>query len=167
MLTVIVTVTFSQSNWLYFYIGDDISILLPHKPTHKVNDNSEMFIAKTDNNVLMTLIQANAVPVNQQFENFNETKREELISIFLANAIKGAVKDNPLIVSPETIYLKNYQGRQFSYRAVNPVTGKVGERYVKMFVVRNNLYTIMSWCLNTSNDAVNERNKFMNSITIK
>ena len=166
ILTLLGICAYSQDNWINKEVGNNIFVKFPSSPnyTYKSQEKSGIFGAKTENCLFMAMIQFGIIPYYSEFIKLQVSDQGKVLNQLLDNYIKGrSLMTNKEILS-KSIKLGTFTGRELTYGAVNPVTGEVGQRFSKVFVVNDKIYSFECWYLNNSTQSENEKNMFLNSI---
>lgn len=150
-------------------VENGIFVEFPNTPDYYVNQGSPVYTAVTESVICMVIIQRDMIPFYAQFaleeKNWTEKEKKEIRDVLLDNAVKGALDYTGSAGNSQEIKIGNYYGRKINYTAINPVTGKRGERYGVILSVRDRLILFECFLMNESSKAIEEKNKFINSIS--
>jgi hypothetical protein len=159
--------TFSQTDWIKKDLGSKVQVKFPNTPTYKLNGKAGTYTAKTKNNLFIVIVQYDVIPNYSDFLKFSDSQKAKMIDIFLDNAVKGMLtysgNDN---VPFNSIQIGNYKGRETSYNAINPATGENTKYFCKLISAFNKVFTFQCMYLGEDIDCENEKNIFLNSITL-
>jgi len=152
-------------------VDDNIFVTFPVSPEYKLTTEASTYISKTANCMFMVIIQRNAIPNYVQYvnakQNWTAAEIEKVESSFLDNAVKGRLQYSENQGTSKPIKVGKYSGREIYYSAINPATGERGNRFSHIFLVRDKAISFEVWLLNNSLTANQEKDKFLNSITVK
>jgi hypothetical protein len=152
-------------------VDDGIFVTFPFSPDYKLTTEASTYVTKTENCMFMVIIQRNAIPNYAQYvkakQNWNAAEIEKVESSFLDNAVKGKLKYSESQGTTKAIKVGEYSGRTIYYSAINPVTGERGNRYSKIFLVRDKAISFEVWFLSNDQTAIKEKDLFLNSIQMQ
>lgn len=105
-------------------VENGIFVNFPNSPTYKTVQNSSSFSTKTENSLLMVIVQRNFIPNYPQYliaqKKWSESERKKTINSFLDNAVKGKLDYTGNLGDVSEIKIGKYYGRKLSYSAINP-----------------------------------------------
>ncbi|MGY0393338.1 hypothetical protein ACW5R3_12370 [Bizionia sp. KMM 8389] len=157
--------TFSQTKK---EIDNGIFITFPVTPEYKANQKATSYIGKTENCFFITMILRNQIPNYVQYvkakKNWTKEETKKVESSFLNNAVKGKLDYTGNKGLVKDIKVGEFNGRMIEYSAVNPATGERGKRYSVLLLVRDKMISIECWLLKDNSTALDEKEKFINSI---
>ena len=108
-------------------IENGIFVSFPSNPTYKAVQNASTFISKTENSLLMVIIQRNIIPDYPNYliaqKKWTATERKKVADNFLDNAVKGKLDYTGNTGNVSEIKKGNFYGRKLSYSAINPANG--------------------------------------------
>lgn len=152
-------------------VENGIFVKFPNNPAYKSVQNASTFSTKTENSLLMVIIQRNFIPNYPQYliaqKKWSEIERKKIINSFLDNAAKGKLDYTGNSGEISEIKIGKYYGRKLSYSAINPATGERAKRFSIIILVRDKLINFESWELKENSNFIEEKNNFLNSITVK
>lgn len=151
-------------------VDDGVFVTFPSTPDYKVKTEASTYVTKTENCIFMVIIQRNAIPNYLQYikakQKWTAAEVEKVESSFLDNAVKGRLDYSESQGTTKAIKVGKYSGRTIYYSAINPTTGEKGKRYSHIFLVRDKAVTFEVWLLNNTQAAAQEKDKFLNSVTV-
>ena len=152
-------------------VENGIFVSFPNSPTYKTIQNASTFSSKTENSLMIVIVQRNFIPDYPNYiiaeKKWSENSRKKVADSFLDNAVKGKLDYTGNTGNVSEIKIGKYYGRKLSYSAINPSTGDRGERYSIILLVRDKLLNFECWELNANSDFITEKNNFLNSIKTK
>lgn len=152
-------------------VDNGIFVSFPNSPTYKAVQNATTFSSKTENSIMMVIVQRNFVPDYPNFliaqKKWTAIERKKIADTFLDNVVKGKLDYTGNTANVSEIKLGNFFGRKLSYSAINPTNGERSERYSIILLVRDKILNFECWELNKNSNFVNEKNNFLNSIKTK
>lgn len=152
-------------------IENGIFVNFPNNPIYKTVQNASTYSSKTENSLMMVIIQRNFIPDYANYliaeKKWSEKERKKVVNTFLDNAVKGKLDYTQNYRNVTEIKIGKYNGRKLSYSAINPTTGKRGERHSIILLVRDKLINFECWQLNSDSTFFTEKNNFLNSIKVK
>lgn len=152
-------------------VENGIFVSFPNSPTYKAVQNASTFSSKTENSLMMVIIQRNIIPDYSNYalaqKKWTIAERKKVADSFLDNAVKGKLDYTGNTGNVSEIKIGKYYGRKLSYSAINPTNGERGERYSIILLVRDKLINFECWQLNANSKFITEKNNFLNSIKTK
>ena len=152
-------------------VENGIFVNFPNSPKYKNVQNASTLSSKTENSLMMVIVQRNFIPDYPNYiiaqKKWSENERKKVADTFLDNAVRGKLEYTGNKGNVSETKIGKYYGRKISYSAINPSTGERAERYSLILLVRDKLLNFECWQLNTNSNFTTEKNNFLNSIKIK
>ncbi len=149
-------------------VENGIFINFPKNPIYKNVQNASTYSLKTENSLLMVIIQREFIPDYPNFliaeKKWSEDQRKKIINSFLDNAVKGKLNYTGNIGTVSEIKMGKYYGRKLSYSAINPASGERSERFSILLLVRDRMINFECWQMRSNKNFTIEKNEFLNSI---
>lgn len=159
---------FAQDNWVVKDLGSGISVRFPNVPTYKLKGNAGVYTSGTSNCLCMAVVQYDALPNYSDFLKLPQKKQDELIEIFLDNAINGALKQSGNQGEPFTIIkIGSHSGRETVCNGINPANGEQTKKFTKILYAFDKLYFFQCMYLKDDVTSLIEKNKYLKSIVVK
>jgi hypothetical protein len=159
--------SFAQTDWTNKQVGDKLFVQFPAEPTYKLQDKSGIYTVKTINCVFMVIVSYDVIPHYAEFLKLSRSNQINVINHFLNGVINGKLNySNNQGLTATPIKVGQYYGREVSYNAINPITGEIGKRFSKVFLANNKVYSFECWYITSPEVCKNDKNQFLNSITI-
>ena len=97
-------------------VENGIFVSFPNSPTYKTVQNASTFSSKTENSLLMVLIQRNVIPDYPNYvlaqKKWTATERKKVADSFLDNAVKGKLDYTGNTGNVSEIKIGNLYGRK-------------------------------------------------------
>lgn len=149
---------FGQTDWVKKEIGNKIYVSFPTSSKFDFVNKTGVYTSKTDNCIFMALAQQGVIPDYNEFVKLSAANQNEVIELFLDNAIKGMLIQSENEGTPfKNIKIGKYSGREVSYSALNPVTGYRTTKYVQLFFALNYLYAFQTFATKDGVSCINEK----------
>jgi len=169
LLAVLFLVTSTYGQEIRKEVENGIFVTFPNVTEYKVTTEASAYSSKTENCFYMVLIQRNAIPNYSEFtkaeKNWTEAQKKQVRDKLLDSAVKGHLDYVGKTGKVTEIKKGNFYGRKVEYSAVNPATGVKGKRYLVMLSVRDKMISFECMLLKDNNNAILEKDKFINSIS--
>lgn len=150
-------------------VENGIFVIFQVTPKYQTTTEASSYAAKTMNCYYMVLIQRNAIPNYPEFlkaeKTWTEAQRKQFRDALLNNAVKGKLGYTESIGKISEIKKGSFYGRKVEYSAINPATGENGKRYLVILSVRDRLVSFECVLMQDTDEAISEKDKFINSIT--
>ena len=157
--------------WERKNVGNNVSVSMPSGVNYELKNtkgkNVGQYICKSDNCIFMVFVMYEMRPDYAEFINLDKAEQKNITSLLLDNNCNGKLMYVNGKSLSESAEINNYQARNLTYKAVNPVTGNESERHSFSFVVANKLFSFECWYLIENSQSQTEKNKFIKSIEIK
>ncbi len=167
-LLFLISSALAQNAWIKKEVGNGIFVNFPNDPKYSTTTEASTYVAKSENCLFMVLIQRNVIPNYPAFIQLEKSEQEKIINTLLDNVVKEKLAyTNNSTTSASNIKIGNYIGRELSYNAINPATGERGNRFCKLILITDKLYSFECWYLNDNSSNDSEKNLFLNSLIIQ
>jgi hypothetical protein len=149
-------------------VDNGIFVVFPDTPEYNATKEASTYITTTENCIFLVTIQRNVIPNYVEFakaeKTWTETQKKQIRDTLLDNVVKGKLAYTGNKGQVSEIKIGNYYGRKLAYSAINPATGERGKRFSVILSVRDKILNFDCWFLQDNDDAVSEKNSFINSI---
>lgn len=159
--------SYSQSSWETKQLGNNLSVKFPTSPQYKLVDKTGTYISKTSQSLFLVAVQYDVLPYYTEFLKIPKNQQQELIGAFLNNAMKGILlQAGDEYAKSHSIQIGSYEGRESSFKTINPINGEEEVKFCKIVYAFNKLYIFQVMNLLEPEGNSNERNIFFNSIKV-
>lgn len=163
-----VFIAMAQSNWVTTRVGNELSVKFPNNPNYdtKPEKRLTMFTTTTGNdNCYFTVVVRNqAINDYNRIKKLSIKEQQNEINSFLDKGISQFIEDGNIITPLKTIKIGTYLGKELTY-TITDNNEKQATIFAKFIFANNNLY-IVSCSIYQQGLYENDKNLFLNSITV-
>ena len=173
LLTLCVTFTKAQSNWVTKKVGgDNVYVNFPTEPSYdeKKQIQSQIYVSTVGNCMFTVLVKNNVIPNAiipdyEKFKSLSLTEQNNLANEFLDKGVKQFIGSSSIISPTKSITVGQFLGKQITY--ANSNSGNTNQLYTKFILVGKNLYIVQCTYKKVSDPCETSKDKFLVSISIK